>query len=131
MDGFIDYLSSHYQRVVEVGIGSYPKVALALQARGLNVVATDIQPQPVGFPVELDDARSPRLVLYKGAQAIYSVRPPPELVPLLKQLSRRLSIDLLVKPLAAEPVDGRLMNRAGSFFYLFPAPKDSIKSLQE
>jgi uncharacterized UPF0146 family protein len=124
VDGLIDYLSSHYQRVVEVGIGSYPRVALALQARGVNVMATDIQPQPVGFPVEFDDASSPRLVLYEGVQAIYSVRPPPELVPLLKRLAHRLSCDLLIKPLAAEPVDGRLMNCDGSFFYLFPAKKN-------
>jgi len=123
LDGLIEYLSSHYQRVVEVGIGSYPRVALALQARGLNVVATDIQPQPVGFPVEFDDANSPRLELYEGVQAIYSVRPPPELIPLLKKLATRLTVDLLVKPLAAEPVDGRLLNRAGGSFYLFPAKK--------
>ena len=119
----IEYVSSRYQKVVEIGIGSYPKVALALQARGLEVVATDIQPQPVGFPTEFDDARCPRFELYEGAQAIYAVRPPPELIPLLKELASRLTVDLLVRPLAAEPVDGRLMNRAGSFFYLFPAKK--------
>jgi hypothetical protein len=123
LDGLIEYLSSHYQRLAEVGIGSYPKVALALHARGLKVVATDIQPQPVGFPTEFDDVRSPRLELYEGAQAVYSVRPPPELIPLLKQLANRLTVDLLVRPLAAEPVGGRLINRAGSFFYLFPAKK--------
>lgn len=123
MDGLIEYLSSRYQRVVEVGIGRYVKVALALQARELNVVAVDIQPQSVGLRVEFDDVRSPRLELYGGAQAIYSVRPPPELIPPLKRLANRLVVDLLVKPLAAEPLDGRLMNRDGSFFYLFPAKK--------
>lgn len=121
MDGLIEYLSRHYGRVVEIGIGSYPRVALALQARGLDVMATDIQPQFVGFPVEFDDITSPRLELYEGAEAIYSVRPPPELVPLLRRLANRLTLDLIIKPLAAEPVDGLLLNCAGSFFYLFPA----------
>ncbi|UCG13793.1 MAG: hypothetical protein JSU72_04800 [Deltaproteobacteria bacterium] len=116
----IEYLSQRYQRVVEIGIGSYPKVALALKARGLSVVATDIQPQAVGLPVQLDDVTAPRLDLYRDAQVIYAVRPPPELVPALKRLAHRLAINLVVKPLAAEPVDGVLVTRAGSFFYEFP-----------
>ncbi len=121
LEGFIEYLSGNYQGVVEVGIGSYTKVALALKARGLSVVATDIQPQALGLPVEFDDIRSPRLELYEGAQAIYAVRPPLELLPSLKALANTLAVDLVVKPLASEPVDGLLVNRGGSFFYLFPA----------
>jgi len=121
LEGLIEYLSCNYQQVVEVGIGLYPKVALALQARGLKVGATDIQPAFVGLPVEFDDIRSPRLDLYEGAQAIYAVRPPLELLPSLKGLANKLAVDLLVKPLADEPVDGLLINRRGSYFYLFPA----------
>ena len=119
MEALIEYLSRHYRHVAEVGIGSYAKVALALQARGLSVVATDIQPQALGIPVEFDDLTAPRLDLYKGAEAIYAVRPPPELVPPLKQLAGLLAADLVVRPLASEPVDGLLVTRAGSFFYLF------------
>ena len=121
MEGLIEYLSCNYQKVVEVGIGRYPKVALALQACGLKVAATDIQPEFVGLPVEFDDVRSPRLDLYEGAEAIYAVRPPLELLPSLKRLANKLAVDLVVKPLAAEPVDGLLINYGGSFFYLFPA----------
>ena len=120
MEGLIEYLSCNYKQVVEVGIGLYPKVALALQARGLRVGATDIQPEFVGLPVEFDDIRSPRLDLYEGAQAIYAVRPPLELLPSLKGLANKLAIDLIVKPLADEPVDGLLINYGGSYFYLFP-----------
>lgn len=121
LEGLIEYLSLHYRKVVEIGIGSYPKVALALQARGLQVAATDIQPEFVGVPVEFDDIRSPRLDLYEGAQAIYAVRPPLELLPSLKGLANKLAVDLVIKPLASEPVDGLLINHGGSFFYLFPA----------
>jgi uncharacterized UPF0146 family protein len=126
LQGLIEYLSRHYQRVVEVGIGSYAKVALALQARGLRVVAIDIKPQVVGLPVEFDDVTAPRLDLYKGAQAIYAVRPPPELMPALKRLARQLAVDLIVKPLASEAVDGLLVNEAGSFLYLFPSRQQAI-----
>jgi uncharacterized UPF0146 family protein len=121
LNGFIEYLSCTYQQVIEVGIGRYPKVALALQARGLQVAATDIQPELEGLPVEFDDIRSPKLDLYEGAQAIYAVRPPLELLPFLKGLAKKLNVDLVIKPLADEPVDGLLINYGGSFFYLFPA----------
>jgi uncharacterized UPF0146 family protein len=123
LEGLIEYLSCNYEKVVEVGIGCYPKVALALQARGLQVAATDIQPKSVGLPVEYDDIRSPRLDLYEGAQVIYAVRPPLELLPSLKRLAKNLAVDLIIKPLAGEPVDGLLINHGGSFFYLFPAKK--------
>jgi uncharacterized UPF0146 family protein len=121
LEGLIEYLSCNYEKVVEVGIGRYPKVALALQTRGLQVAATDIQPDSVGLPVRFDDIRSPRLDLYEGAQVIYAVRPPLELLPSLKGLAKKLAVDLVVKPLAGEPVDGILINHGGSFFYLFPA----------
>jgi hypothetical protein len=121
LEGLIEYLSCNYQQVVEVGIGLYPKVALALQTRGLKVGATDIRPEFVGLPVKFDDIRAPRLYLYDGAQAIYAVRPPLELLPYLKGLANKLAVDLIVKPLADEPVDGFLINRGGSYFYLFPA----------
>ena len=123
MEGLIEYLSCNYQRVVEVGIGLYPRVALALQARGLQVAATDIQPEFMGVPVEFDDIIAPRLDLYEGAQVIYAVRPPLELLASLKVLAKRLAVDLVIKPLAGEPVDGLLINHGGSFFYLFPAEK--------
>ena len=123
MEGLIEYLSCNYQRVAEVGIGLYPRVALALQARGLQVAATDIRPEFMGVPVEFDDIKAPRLDLYEGAQVIYAVRPPLELLASLKVLAKRLAVDLVIKPLAGEPVDGLLINHGGSFFYLFPAEK--------
>lgn len=121
MDLLIDYLSRRYRRVVEVGIGTYSRVACALQDRGLAVIATDINPRTEGVPVVRDDLWEPRLEVYVNAQAIYAIRPPPELVPPLKDLARRLAVDLIVKPLAGEPCDGQLVSAAGSFFYLYPA----------
>ena len=127
MEGLIEYLSCNYEKVVEIGIGLYPRVALALQARGLQVAATDILPEFMGVPVEFDDVRAPRLDLYGGAQVIYAVRPPPELLEPLKVLAKNLAVDLIIKPLADEPVDGLLINHGGSFFYLFPAEKSTFR----
>jgi len=123
LEGLIEYLSCNYKKVVEIGIGLYPRVALALQARGLQVGATDIQPRFMGVAVEFDDIKTPRLDLYEDAEVIYAVRPPLELLASLKVLAKRLEVDLVIKPLADEPVDGLLINHGGSFFYLFPAEK--------
>jgi uncharacterized UPF0146 family protein len=119
MNTLVDYLSRHYRRVVEVGIGTYTRVARALEKRGVVVVATDINPQPEGIPVVTDDIWQPRLDLYESAQALYAVRPPPELVPPLKDLARRLALDLIVKPLAGEPCDGRVVSGNRGFFYVY------------
>ena len=121
MEGLIEYLSSHYQRLVEVGVGRYTKVALALKARGLSVLATDISPQATDYPVSRDDVWEPQLALYRDVEAIYAVRPPPELLPPLKRLARLLDLDLIIKPLADEAIDGTLVNTAGDFFYIFPS----------
>lgn len=130
MDGLIEYLSQRYRRVVEVGIGGYCRVACALQARGLTVTATDINPRTGEVPVVRDDLWEPRLELYRGAQALYAIRPPPELLPPLKALARRLAVDLIVKPLAGEPCDGRLVSTWGSFFYVYPTGRSGRSSLQ-
>jgi hypothetical protein len=121
MDLLIDYLSRRYRRVVEVGIGTYSRVACALQDRGLTVTATDINPRTAAVPVVRDDLWEPKLEVYLDAQAIYAIRPPPELLPPLKELAGRLAVDLIVKPLAGEPCDGQLVSTAGSFFYVYPA----------
>jgi uncharacterized UPF0146 family protein len=126
MELLIDYLSRRYRRVVEVGIGTYSRVACALRDRGLIVIATDINPRAAGVPVVRDDLWEPRLEVYRDAQAIYAIRPPPEVLPPLKELARRLGADLVVKPLAGEPCDGQLVSTAGSFFYLYPAGRSGF-----
>jgi uncharacterized UPF0146 family protein len=124
MQGLIEYLSRRYQRLAEIGVGNYTRVARALEDRGLRVLAVDLRPAAGDYPVVVDDVMEPRLALYREVQGIYAVRPPPELVAPLKRLARLLGVDLIIKPLAAEPVDGRLVNVAGSFFYIFPFGED-------
>jgi len=131
MDLLIEYLSRRYRRVVEVGIGTYSRVACALHDRGLTVTATDIDPRTEEVPVVRDDLWKPRLEVYRDAQAIYAIRPPPELLPPLKELARRLAVDLIVKPLAGEHCDGQLVSTAGSFFYVYPAGRSGREKMRE
>jgi uncharacterized UPF0146 family protein len=126
MDLLIEYLSRRYRRVVEVGIGTYSQVARALQERGLTVTATDIDPRTKEVPVVRDDLWEPRMEIYREAQAVYAIRPPPELLPPLRELARRLAVDLIVKPLAGEPCDGQLVSTAGDFFYVYPAGRSGF-----
>jgi uncharacterized UPF0146 family protein len=131
MDLLIEYLSRRYRRLVEVGIGTYSRVACALQDRGLLVTAIDINPRTEEVPVVRDDLRAPRLEFYLDAQAIYAIRPPPELLPPLKELARTLAVDLIVKPLAGEPCDGQLVSSAGSFFYVYPTGRSGRENMRE
>ena len=55
-----------------------------------------------GFKAFQDDITNPRLHLYRGADLIYSVHPPPELLPYLIRLAERVKAALLVKPLSED-----------------------------
>ena len=44
---------------------------------------------------------------------------------IMERLAERLAVDLLVRPLASEPVDGYLVTDAGSFFFLFPSRNET------
>ncbi len=51
-DDLAQFIAENYKgRVVEVGVGYFPEVALGLQARGLDVVLTDIFATSFSFPM--------------------------------------------------------------------------------
>jgi len=97
------YLASRYRRVVEVGIGTNTDVAAMLHSAGVGVVATDrYLPQDLPVPVVVDDIFDPTESLFRGAGAIYALRPGVEMVPPMIALARRVSADLLVYHLGGE-----------------------------
>ena len=117
--GLIDYIALEYRCAAEVGVGHFPDVALALAKRGLHVFATDIKPfLHNGLKVIVDDVAEPDLSLYTGLDLIYSLRPPPELVPYMNRLARTLSADLIVKPMSSEYPGGQLTRHGCSTFFL-------------
>ncbi|MCK9442818.1 MAG: hypothetical protein M0Q13_15525, partial [Methanothrix sp.] len=71
-DDLAHFIAENYSgRVVEVGAGYAAEVALALQARGLDVVLTDKEERLLGsLRVEKDDIFSPRMELYWGASLL-------------------------------------------------------------
>ena len=107
IEGLVDFIADRYDNAVEIGIGHSPDVAFALLQRHVRVFATDILPfQHPGLHVVVDDITEPELSLYRGMKLIYSMRPPPELIPSMKRLARLISADLILKPLSDEYIDG-------------------------
>ena len=120
IDGLIDYIAGKYKKAIEVGIGHFPDVAYSLIDRQLNLLATDILPFAYsGLKVVMDDVTAPVFDIYKNVNVLYSMRPPSELVPYMVRLAEKLSADLIVKPLSAEYLNGRLTKHGNTTFYLW------------
>ncbi len=123
-----EYIRKNYSgRVVEVGAGHVPDVALSLMqgSPALQVVVTDKEERSLwGLSVEKDDLFFPQLDLYRGASLLYSIRPPLELQLAMGALARQIGADLLIRPLADEIADlpgfcRSLVNVGDARFYLF------------
>jgi uncharacterized protein len=116
----VDYIAVKYTKAIEIGIGHFPDVAYSLIARQLDLLATDILPfEYQGLTVVMDDVTAPDLDVYKNVNVLYSMRPPSELVPYMVRLAEKLSADLIVKPLSAEYLNGRLTKNGNTTFYLW------------
>ena len=112
-ESFADYVAenySHVGKIVEVGVGHRVDVAIRLKTRLPNaeVVVTDNDESWVRahrtpkVRAVVDDVSNPKLALYEGAELIYSLHPPVELVPSLVSLARLVGADLLVVPVTDE-----------------------------
>jgi len=118
--GLVDYIVHTYKYGVEVGVGHFPDVALALVDAGLQVFATDIKPfQYRGLKVIVDDITEPNKPLYAGAELIYALWPPVELVPYMERLAKEMGAALIVKPLSSEYPGGRLIHWEKTTFFLW------------
>ena len=116
----VEYITYRYNRVVEIGIGHFPRAALLLLQNNVRVFATDIKPlRYKGVKVIMDDITEPDLSIYDGLDLIYSLRPPPELIPYMISLSRKLSADLIIKPLSSEHCEGQLVCYKNTSFFLW------------
>jgi len=119
------YILARYSgKVVEVGVGSVPEIALLL-APVMEVVATDREARTVGgLAVVADDIFSPSLDLYQEVSLLYSIRPPLEMQLAMGRLALDIGADVIVRPLADEvaqiPGFSRsLVNFGEVRFYLF------------
>ena len=121
IEGIADFIACRYESAVEIGVGHFPDVAFELLRRRVSVFATDIRPfRYTGLNIIVDDVTEPDVSLYRGIKLIYSMRPPPELIPYIRRLASMMSADVIIKPLSDEYIDGyKLMqNENVTFFHM-------------
>jgi uncharacterized UPF0146 family protein len=128
LEDFADFIASRVPKgkVVELGIGFQFKVALRLKELGYNVLAVDWNPASVekagefGINAVRDDLFSPNLELYRGVNALYSVRPTPEIVMPILELGKKLGVPVYILPLTGDtmPRTMRLINYRGLAIYV-------------
>jgi uncharacterized UPF0146 family protein len=122
-----DYILKNYRnKVVEVGVGSMPHVALALRDR-LDVAVTDINEQVyAGVRFCRDDIFSPDMGIYNNAALIYSIRPPIDIQEAMAKIAKEVGSDMLIRPFGNEKADlerifksCNLVNYGKARFYIY------------
>ena len=114
-EDIVDFITSNYsnaKKIVEIGVGNLPSVAIPLKMRltTTTVIVVDVdttrireieQEHPELVATE-DDVFQPEYAIYRGASLIYAIRPPPELIPAISKLSKAVNTDVLIRPLSSE-----------------------------
>ncbi|VVB93351.1 Uncharacterised protein [uncultured archaeon] len=127
-----EYIIMNYgKKVVEVGVGSLPQVALLLK-NTMEVIVTDVKLQPVfngkyaGIRYCMDDIFNPDISIYNNASLIYSIRPPVDIQEAIAKTAKEVGADLLIRPFGNERGElgsfyknYTLMNYKKARFYLY------------
>jgi uncharacterized UPF0146 family protein len=122
-----EYILKNYRnKVVEVGVGSLPEVALLLHDK-MDVIVTDINDQKFsGIKFCRDDVYSPDISIYSGSSLIYSIRPPIDIQSAMAEIACFVGADLIIRPFSNEKADLRkyfrdqtLVNYKKTRFYLY------------
>jgi len=125
-----EYIINHYKnKVVEVGVGNLPQVALLLKEE-LDVVTTDVNEQKyAGVRFCRDDIFTPDMGIYHNASLIYSIRPPIDMQDAIAKIAKEVGSDLILRPFGNEKADLRkyfneysLVNYKKTRFYLYTKP---------
>jgi uncharacterized protein len=120
-----DFILRNYSgKVVEIGTGFVPEVAMLLSQK-ITIVATDKEMRHLdGLYIRKDDIFSPQKELYEGASLLYSIRPPIEIQLAMGRLAVEIGADVLIRPLKDEIAElsgfsRTLVNLGDARFYLF------------
>ncbi|MCQ2738566.1 MAG: hypothetical protein MJ224_08175 [archaeon] len=111
-------------KVVEVGVGKFQGVSNYLKEKdNVELIMTDID--PANDETIKDDVFNPDLEIYKGADIIFSIRPPFEIQEAIMKLRDELDCTLIIKPLFNEDLNinnkkMKLKNYGRAAFYIYP-----------
>jgi uncharacterized protein len=117
------YIINNYSKankIIEVGVGRFPEVALILEEYlNIDIIMTDIKPSHT--EIIKDDITKPNLKIYNNSSLIYSIRPPPELHPYLINLAKKILSDLIILPVSTELINTNkkmtLVNYKKAYFF--------------
>jgi uncharacterized protein len=118
----VHYIAGKYKNVAEVGVGSNFTAAEIIAQSGILVRCSDIRvtAPPAGVFFFRDDIFDPDVSMYAGADLVYAIRAPGELIPPLIALCRRIDCDLLVYHLGFETyMDGGEIIDCGVILHLY------------
>ncbi|MEM3585950.1 MAG: UPF0146 family protein [Candidatus Jordarchaeaceae archaeon] len=113
-ESIVEYIVNNYRnskKIVEVGVGRYPEIALELRRKmpKTKIIVTDIDPYMLeqisryhGIKTMLDDLISPNMEIYMHSDLIYAIRPPPEFQYYLLRIVKIVKADLLLRLLTNE-----------------------------
>lgn len=122
-----EYIIDHYKnKVIEVGVGNLPQVAILLKDK-IDILVTDINPQNfTAVKFCLDDIFNPDLGIYRNASLIYSIRPPIDIQDAIAKIAKEVGSDLLIRPFGNEKAElnkyfkeHSLINYKKARFYLY------------
>ncbi|MDI6859119.1 MAG: UPF0146 family protein [Methanocellales archaeon] len=119
-------LRSYKGKIIEVGIGKHPEVALLLKDH-LEMIVTDTSDLCMeGIRFIRDDIFDPNIHIYEGASLIYSIRPPVEIQHAIASVAKQVGADVIIRPLGSEKADlnkyfseSKLINYGDAVFYLY------------
>ena len=128
-DDLAEYISLHYSqgsRIVEVGIGRHPDVALLLNDQ-YDLICTDVADiLPENLCYVQDNIFNPNVDLYRGASLIYSIRPPVDMQDSIASIGKMVGADLIIRPFSSERTDlsryyeySRCVNYKKATFFLY------------
>jgi uncharacterized UPF0146 family protein len=126
MAEFIRTRYPHGSRVVEVGVGDHPEVALLLK-NDFDLICTDMRANSApGLQYVRDDIFKPDLKIYEGASLIYSIRPPIDMQDPMAVIAKKVGAELIIRPFSSERTDLRryfmnfkVVNQGSATFFLY------------
>lgn len=110
-------------KIVEIGAGKFQTISKNLSEDGnIDIIMTDID--PANENIIKDDVFNPNMNIYKGADILFSIRPPAELQEAIMKIRDNVDATLIIKPLFNEDLNMKtkkmkLKNYNRASFYIY------------
>lgn len=110
-------------KIVEIGAGKFQTISKNLsEDENIDIIMTDID--PANENIIKDDVFNPNMNIYKGADILFSIRPPAELQEAIMKIRDEVNATLIIKPLFNEDLNMKtkkmkLKNYNRASFYIY------------